>query len=475
MNDATPRRAVALVGRPNVGKSALFNRLLGRRLAIVHALWGVTRDRLSGEADWNGQRFEAIDTGGIGVMDQAAAADAIAAGARRQADLAIEEAGAVIQVADVQTGVHPLDVEVARLLRRRGRPVFLAVNKCDDPSRDDEAATFAELGFPWFPVSALQRRGLDELMDAVLSALPPPEPNPTSVQPIRVAVVGRPNAGKSSFINRLLGSDRVIVSEIPGTTRDSVAVPFSIGVGEQARHYVLVDTAGLRPSSKVRDSVEYFSVARVETAIREADVAVHVLDAVEGPTRQDRHIAGLLRDLAPGAVLLVNKWDRVEGTTPRAYEEALRRELPFLDYVPIVFGSARTGRNLRETVATIDRVAAQVSAKVSTGLLNRVLHRAVERIQPPAVLGRRLKLYYAAQTGTRPIRIRLFVNDPRVRTPAYEQYLIRELRAAFGLEGAPVRLEFRESERRPDRGTQAPESLPRSGHHTARQREGRRR
>lgn len=448
MSSAAPRRAVALVGRPNVGKSALFNRLLGRRVAIVHEQWGVTRDRLCGEAEWEGERFEVIDTGGIGVMDRAAAADEIAEGARRQVDVAIEEAAAVIQVADVRAGVHPLDVEVARLLRARGRPVFLAVNKCDDPAHDDDADAFAELGFPYYPVSALQGRGLDELMAAVLPALPPPTPNPTVAQPIRVAVVGRPNAGKSSFINRLLGSDRVIVSEIPGTTRDSVAVPFTIGAGEQARHYVLVDTAGVRPRAKVRDAVEHFSLSRVEQAIREADVAVHVIDATEGPTRQDRHIAGLLRDLAPGAVLLVNKWDLAGSVTPRAYTEALRRELPFLDYVPIVFASARTGRNVRESIATIDRVAAQVSAKLSTGLLNRVLHRAVERIQPPAVQGRRLKLYYATQTGARPLRIRLFVNDPRVRTPAYEQYLIRELRAAFGLEGAPVRLEFRASEGR---------------------------
>ena len=472
VNAENPRRAIALVGRPNVGKSALFNRLLGRRLAIVHEQWGVTRDRLCGEAEWDGQRFEVIDTGGIGVMDRAAASDEIAEGARRQVDLAIEEAGAVIQVADARAGVHPLDVEVARLLRRSGRSVFVAVNKCDDPSLDDEAAAFAELGFPWFAVSALQRRGLDELIGAAIGVLPSPEPNPTAVHPIRVAVVGRPNAGKSSFINRLLGSDRVIVSEIPGTTRDSVAVPFTIGAGAQARQYVLVDTAGMRPRAKVRDSVEHFSLARVEQAIREADVAVHVLDAAEGPTRQDRHIAGLLRDLAPGAVLLVNKWDLATATTPRAYAEALRRELPFLNYVPIVFASARTGRNVRETIEVIDRVAAQVSAKLSTGLLNRVLHRTVERIQPPAVQGRRLKLYYAAQTGTRPVRIRLFVNDPRVRTPAYEQYLTRELRAAFGLEGAPVRLEFRSSERRTSASARSPAAAG-GGARAARKREGR--
>ncbi len=443
MSSSTPRRSIALVGRPNVGKSALFNRLVGRRLAIVHEEWGVTRDRLCGEAEWEGDRFEVIDTGGIGVMDRAAAADEIAEGARRQVDLAIEESAAVIQVADVRAGLHPLDEEVARLLRARGRPVWLAANKADDPALDDAAAEFAALGFPVFPISALNGRGLSELLPAALAALPPPGPNPTESAPLRVAVVGRPNAGKSSFINRLLGDERVIVSEIPGTTRDSVAVPFAIGEGPQARRYVLVDTAGMRPRAKVRASVEHFSLARVEQAVREADVVAHVLDATAGPTRQDRHIAGMLRDFGPGAVLLVNKWDLMKGVSPREYAEALRRELPFLDYVPVVFVSARTGHNTAAAIAAVDRVGGQVSARLPTGALNRVLRRAIERIQPPAVQGRRLKLYYATQTGVKPVRVRLFVNDPRVRTPAYEQYLARELRGAFGLEGAPVRLEFR--------------------------------
>ncbi len=446
MNDVHPQkssRAVALVGRPSVGKSALFNRLLGRRLAIVHEEWGVTRDRLADEAEWENQRFTLIDTGGIGVMDRATSDDELAEGARRQVEAAIEEASVIILVTDVRAGLHPLDIEVARLLRQRGRIVRVAANKADDPEHDANAVEFTELGFPVFAVSALHGRGLSELMADVLEQLPPPADETTADHPLRIAVVGRPNVGKSSFINRLLGSERVIVSNQPGTTRDSVAVPFAIGEDTQARHYVWVDTAGMRPRSKVRESVEFFSLVRVENAIREADVVAHVLDAAEGPSRQDRHIAGLIREHGRGALLIVNKWDLAAGTTTeREYEDALRREMPFLDYAPVVFVSARTGRGMKRAIAAVDRVGAQVSVHLSTGLLNRVIHREVERIQPPAVQGRRLKVYYVVQTGVKPLRIRLFVNEPRARTPAYEAYLVRALRCAFGLEGAPVFLEF---------------------------------
>ena len=453
MTATTSRRVVALVGRPSVGKSALFNRLLQRRLAIVHETWGVTRDRLVDEVHWDDQRFMLIDTGGIGVMDNAALGDdLLAQGAREQVEAAMEEASVIVQVVDVRAGLHPLDIEVARLLRSRGRPVLLAANKADHPDHDMGAVDFTELGFPVYPISALQGRGLDALMGAVLERLPPPEEEPSHAAPLRIAVVGRPNVGKSSFINRLLGVNRVIVSDIPGTTRDSVAVPFRIGSGPEARAYVWVDTAGVRPKAKVKEPIEFFSLARVEQAIREADVVAHVLDATEGPGRQDRWMAGLIQRYGRGAVLVVNKWDLAKGVSMEDYEAALRRAMPFICHVPVVFISARTGRGIRAAIAAVDRVGAQVSAQCSTGLLNRVIHRAMKRVQPPAVQGKRLKVYYAVQVGARPLRFRLFVNDPERRTPAYEAYLVNALRNAFGLEGAPVFLEYERSGRS-DRNT----------------------
>ncbi len=441
MSLSPPGRVAALVGRPSVGKSALFNRLVGRRVAIVHEQPGVTRDRIASEAHWDDQRFELIDTGGIGVIDAADPSDAIAAGARRQVDLALHEAAVILMVVDVQAGVLPLDRVVARLLHRAGRPVLLAANKADNETLDLHAAEFAALGFPVFPVSALHARGFDALMGPVLAALPAPAP-PVEVQPLRVAVVGRPNAGKSSYVNRLLNTDRVIVSDVPGTTRDSVEVPFRIGEGPQARHYVLIDTAGVRPHGKVHDAVEHFSVIRVRETIGRADLAVLVIDAVQGPSKQDKRIADLLIERRKACVLLVTKWDLAEGVKVRAYREALYREMPFLAHVPVVFASSSTGRNVRDTVETIDHVAAQWSAALPTGVLNRVLHGAFEAQQPPRVRDRRLKLFYAAQVGTRPPRVRLFVNDPARVAPAYRAFLERRLREAFGLEGSPVILQF---------------------------------
>ncbi len=435
---------MALVGRPNVGKSALFNRLVGRRLAIVHAEAGITRDRLASEACWNEQAFTLIDTGGIGLMDRQAPADEITAGARRQVDLAIEEAAVVIFVADLAAGLHPLDEEVARLLRRRGRPVLLAANKADHPAHDAAAVDFARLGFSVFPVSALHDRGLAPLMEAVMPLLPPPAPEPTSTRPLVLAVVGRPNAGKSSYVNRLLQRDRVIVSTVPGTTRDNIEVPFVIGRGPQARHYLLIDTAGMRPSRKVDTAVEKFSLIRVEEAVRRADVVAVVLDAARGPSRQDKHIAARVQAEHKGCVLIVNKWDLAAGTgvTPRTYRDALHRELPFLDYAPLLFVSAATGAGVRASIDAVDRVGAAVSTTVTTGILNRALHDIFARQSPPAVKGRRFRFYYAVQTGVRPFRLRLFVNDPSLCAGSYEQYVIHRLREAFGLEGAPVRLRF---------------------------------
>ncbi|MCX6996153.1 MAG: ribosome biogenesis GTPase Der [Kiritimatiellaeota bacterium] len=438
-------RVVAIVGRPNVGKSALFNRLVGQRLAIVHEESGVTRDRLIREAVWDEQRFELIDTGGLDVPDATRADQEIHAGTRRQVEVAIEDAAVILWVVDLTAGILPLDEEVGRLLRRSGKPVLLAANKADTAPRDAAAAEFTALGYPCYPVSALHNRGLEPLLDEVLRRLPPGGP----AQPdsgLKVAVVGRPNVGKSSFINRLLGRERLIVSAVPGTTRDSIEIPFVIGQGPQARHYLLIDTAGLRRAGHVHEAVEKFSALRTDQSIERADVVVLMIEAEQGPTAYDKRIAAHIQEAKKGCVLMVNKWDLADGKVkPDDYEKALRRALAFLDYVPICLVSAHSGLNLRQGVAALDRVAASVATTLPTGLLNRVLQGATQRVQPPQVNGHRLKVYYGTQIGTRPVRIKLFVNDPHRLAPAYETYLIRCLRKAFGLEGAPVVLHLQSS------------------------------
>ncbi|MGD9872981.1 MAG: ribosome biogenesis GTPase Der [Kiritimatiellia bacterium] len=437
-----PQRVVAIVGRPNVGKSALFNRIVGRRVAIVHEESGVTRDRLMSEAVCGNEHFELIDTGGVGMMDGSMTGNTIEDGTRRQVDVAIEDAAAVIFVVDITAGVMPLDREVARLLHASGRPTFIAANKADHRELAERGNDFGELGFPVFPVSALHNRGVDELMQSVLPKLPPPTPR-SQIKPLRVAIVGRPNAGKSSYINRLLRNDRVIVSDVPGTTRDSIEIPFAVGSGPQSRHYVLVDTAGIRKTSKANTAVEKFSVIRAENSIKDADVVVIVIDATEGPKKLDKKIAALAIEESKGCILLVTKWDLAGEFTQRVYGEALRRNVPFLNFAPVVFASSKTGFNIRNTIETIDYVAAQIDTQMTTGLLNRVIQDAVTRVAPQVVGSRRLKIYYATQVGTRPIRIRLFVNSPDRVKENYKTYLLAALRKAFGLEGAPIVLQFR--------------------------------
>jgi GTP-binding protein len=428
---------VAIVGRPNVGKSALFNRLLGRRLAIVHEESGVTRDRIVAEAEWQNRRFELVDTGGLTDTARSASRDAIVAETRQQAETAISDATLVLLVVDAQTGVLPLDEEVARLLHRKGARVIVAANKCDLPDRDDDVAVFNRLGFPVFPVSASHNRGVDDLMAKVTALLPTVDRTAGSA-PLRIAVVGRPNVGKSSFINRLIRTPRMIVSNVPGTTRDSVDVPFMIGHGPAARRYVLTDTAGLRQIRKVDSSVERFSVFRAEKAIQNADVAVLILDAAQGPTSQDKAVADAVLREQKGCVIVVNKWDLMTEATEREYREALARALPFLTWVPVVFVSAVSGYNIRNALEAIDQVAAQIQCALPTGLLNRVIVDAWDRVQPPRLSGKRFNVYYATQVGTKPLRIALFVNDPQRLTNAYRDYLIHALRRRFGLEGAPV-------------------------------------
>ncbi|MDD5706899.1 MAG: ribosome biogenesis GTPase Der [Kiritimatiellae bacterium] len=462
----TRRRVVAIAGRPNVGKSAIFNRIAGRRVAIVHDESGVTRDRLVREVAWGEERFELIDTGGVQLLGGESAADTIGAGVRAQVQAALEDAAAVILAVDAQQGLHPMDAEVARMVRRSGCPCFVAVNKCDLPQHDGAASEFAALGFPLYAVSAQHNRGFDALMHAVTARLPA-APNETIEHPLKVAVVGRPNAGKSSYINRLLRAPRVIVSEVAGTTRDSIEVPFSIGAGPQARHYRLIDTAGMRHVHRIDSAVERFSLFRAERSVAEADVVVLVLDATVGPAVQDKHIAALIQRELKGCVMVVNKWDLAiaQGVTQTRYEPALRAAMPFMAHCPLVFVSAQSGYNIRASVAVIDEVAAQTRATLSTGLLNRVLADATARVQPPGAGSRRMKIYYAAQTGTAPLSLRLFVNDTALATSNYTDYLVRALRAHFGLAGAPIVIRYRQRVRPDEHATRhagpAPAGKPR--------------
>ncbi len=374
--------------------------------------------------------------------------DVIAAETRKQVEVAIADAAAILFVVDITAGLAPLDHEVARQLHAAGRLVLVLANKADTEELDGRTADFRSLGFPVFPVSALHNRGFEELMQEVVRHLPATEAEAEPVA-LKVAVVGRPNAGKSSYINRLLRSERVIVSPIPGTTRDSIEVPFTVGGGAAARHYRLIDTAGMRQRSKVDGAVEKFSLLRAERSIEEADVVVLALDGAEGPTMQDKKIAARIMEARKGCVVLVNKWDLLDHSTMREYYAAFQRALPFLTFVPLVFVSALTGLNIRKSIDVIDHVAAQITTEIPTSTLNKLLHDAFQRVQPPMVQGRRMKFYYATQTGTKPVRFRLFVNDTVKLTDAYHKYLVNILRQAHGFEGAPVVLDFKSSHAAP--------------------------
>jgi GTP-binding protein len=436
---------MAIVGRPNVGKSAIFNRIARKRIAIVHDEPGVTRDRVSSEVTWNQERFELIDTGGLGFIDRKATKDVIVEETARQVDVAIADAAVILFVVDITAGVTPLDREVAGRLHASGRAVFIAANKADTERLDRNAEEFASLGYPVLPVSALHDRGFDALLTAMVAKLPEGEEEEEARNPLRVVVVGRPNAGKSSYINRLLNNNRVIVSPIPGTTRDAIEIPFTVGKGPQARHYRLIDTAGMRQRRRIDTPIETYSLMRADKSIEEADVVLLVMDATEGPTAQDKKIAAKILEHHKGCILMISKWDLAEEVTQRAYEKALREVLPFLAFAPVIFSSSKSGFNIRRTIELIDHVGGQISSKLPTAMLNRVLHDAVKRVQPPMVAGKRMKFYYATQVGTRPVRLRMFVNEPERCTTAYRLFLSNQLRQACGLEGAPLVMEFRSS------------------------------
>ena len=460
---------IAIVGRPNVGKSALFNRIARRRIAIVHDQPGVTRDRVTAEAEWRGRAFSLVDTGGIGLIPGEKSEDIIATATVDQVNLAIEAADAIIFVVDMQSAILPLDEEVAQHLRQSGKPTLLAINKSDHAEAEQHAVEFAALGFEQtFPVSALHDRGIGALMQATLEHLPEGDstlnPQPST---LNLAIVGRPNVGKSSIINALTESDRVIVSDIPGTTRDAVDVPFTIETDGRQQPCLLIDTAGLRKKSRVKDSLEYFSVTRTADAIKRCDIAVLVIDAETGIVEQDKKIADLITKHHRACIVVINKWD----LTTEAVKEARKKEIDrrrkkdrarddrekrlttlgefgqwvqeqlfFLDYAPVIFTSALDGFQLDRLLEAIRYVADQWQQQVPTPLLNRALHDAVNIRQPPNKTGKRFKLYYATQIKQSPPTFTLFVNAPEVYTDNYDKYLTRHLRDAFGFEGCPLRL-----------------------------------
>ena len=431
---------VALVGRPNVGKSSLFNRLTEAPQAVVEAAAGTTRDRLYAEADWGGGRFLVVDTGGLAFDPN----DTLQEQTAKQAQVAIAEADAIIFIVDIVTGPTPLDMDVAALLRRTGKPIILAANKADSVGRSEGASEFYVLGMGEpYPVSAYHGMGTGDLLDAVLEALPAVEP-PTEEDDtrLRVAIVGRPNVGKSLLLNRLLGEERTVVSAIPGTTRDSID---SI-VHYEGTELILVDTAGIRKRAQVVPGVEHYSVLRSLRAIRRADVALLLTDATEPFTSQDTHIGGIIADETKGAVLLVNKWDLVakDPHVMRRFQPEAQRAFRFMPWMSTLFVSALTGQRVNRILDTILAAARERERRIPTGQLNELIGRATAAHAPPSVRGQRLKIYYAAQVGMRPPRFVFFVNDPSLMHYGYRRYLENSIRRVYAFHGTAIRLMARQ-------------------------------
>ncbi|MEK9861580.1 MAG: ribosome biogenesis GTPase Der [Verrucomicrobiota bacterium] len=467
-------QVIAIVGRPNVGKSALFNRIVRKRIAIVHDEPGVTRDRMLIEAEWQGRPFTLVDTGGIGLRQGEKSQDVITTAAMDQVSLALESASVLLFVVNVQEGILPLDQEVASRLHASGKTILLVANKADHAGYDSEAEPLNALGFERiFPVSAIHGRGIDSLMKAAMAALPasldPAEAETSDAQAdagLKLAIVGRPNVGKSSIINAFAQSERVIVSPIAGTTRDSVDVPIEIENEGQRHAYVLIDTAGIRKKRRVADSVEFFSVKRAEDSIERCDIAIHVMDAQCGVTVQDKKIAGKIVEAKKACILVINKWDLYEQSVSQARDEInssvnkqrsagkwllslsdfgqwVQEQLFFMDYAPVIFTSASSGFHLDRLLEAIRFVADQLKQKVPTSLLNRTLHDAVNQRQPISKQGSRLKFYYATQVKQTPPTFRMFLNRRDLFSDQYTKYLAGQMRKAFGYEGCPVIFEPR--------------------------------
>ena len=431
---------VAIVGRPNVGKSLLFNRLAGQRLSIVEDSPGVTRDRLYAECEWAGRRFDIVDTGGIEPNTD----DEILLFMREQANIAISAADVIVLVTEIATGVTAADVDVANMLLRSRKPVVLVVNKVDNPSRVDPTLyEFYSLGLgDPIPISAVHGHGTGDMLDACLQYFPPEDGQPEEDDRVKVAIIGKPNVGKSSLTNLIAGETRVIVSDVAGTTRDAVDMRIDNAFGK----YTFIDTAGIRRKSKVEDRIEKFSVMRAQLAIDRADVCLILLDARDGVTEQDTKIAGLAHAAGKASIIVVNKWDLVEketGTMEKMRREVLR-DLSFMRYAPVLFISAVTGQRVQRIFELINFVNDQSAMRITTGMLNDVLADAQARMQPPSDKGKRLKIYYMTQTGVKPPNFVVFCNRAELFHFSYQRYLENQIRAAFGLEGTPIRLVIRQ-------------------------------
>ena len=447
-----PKPIVALVGRPNVGKSTLFNRLVGERMAIVHDTPGTTRDRLFGEAEWNGRVFHVVDTGGIDPTHggktplSVGSADFINE-IRQQAKVAIDEADAILFVNDGETGVTASDLEVADILRRSQKkledgtfwpPIFVVANKTESKGRRDEIAQFYELGLGEpYAVSAVHGTGTGDLLDALVEAFPPQETEEED-DSIKIAIVGKPNAGKSSLLNRLVGEERAIVSPIPGTTRDATDTIIEFN----GLPVTLIDTAGIRRRGKIEPGVEQFSVLRAFKAIERADVALLMIDATTGITSQDAHIAGFILDEWKSAVVIVNKWDLVEkdAFTMEEYTRKIRADLNFMDYVPLLFISAKTGQRVDQVLPMALRVQEERLARLTTSKINEVIHKAQDAHPHPSHAGRQLKMFYGTQVRSDPPTFMIYVNDPKLMHFTYLRYLENQIREEYGFLGTPIRI-----------------------------------
>jgi len=426
---------VAIVGRPNVGKSTIFNRLIGERLAIVQDKPGVTRDRIYGTTEWNGVPFSVIDTGGIEIQGE----DMILKSIKAQAELAIDEADGIIFVVDAKAGMTPSDQEVAELLYRSNKPIILAVNKVDNLKREDDIYEFYSFGFgDVIGVSGSHGTGLGDLMDAVVLKLPVGTEEEYDEDVIKISLIGRPNVGKSSLVNAILGEERVIVSDIAGTTRDAIDTPFE----RDGHRYVLIDTAGIRKRGKVYEQTEKYSVMRAMKAIERSDVVLIVLNADEGIIEQDKHIAGYAHEAGKACIFVVNKWDLPEKNdkTLHQFERNIRDHFLFMSYAPIVFVSAKTKQRLTRILPMVEHVAEQHAMRIVTHILNDIISDAVATNAPPSDKGRRLRINYATQVSVKPPTFILFVNDPELMHFSYERYIENKLRAAFQFEGTPIRI-----------------------------------
>ncbi|MGN0591857.1 MAG: ribosome biogenesis GTPase Der [Ruminococcus sp.] len=434
---------VAVVGRPNVGKSTLFNKMIGKRLSIVEDTPGVTRDRIYAQCEWRNRPFMVVDTGGM----EPNTSDVILAQMRRQAELAIESADVIILVTDVRCGVTADDSDVAAMLQRSGKPVVLAVNKCDSIGEPPmELYEFYNLGLgDPFPISAAHGHGTGDMLDAVLDYLPSEEELAEEEDAIKVAIIGKPNVGKSSLVNRIVGEERVIVSDIAGTTRDATDTT----VENENGKFVFIDTAGIRKKSKVTEKIEHFSVLRAYMAVDRADVCLIVIDAEQGFTEQDSKVAGYAHEQGKASIVVVNKWDLIEkdNNTMNEYQTKLANDFSFMSYVPFLFISAKTGQRVHKLYEMIHMVYQQNQMRISTGRLNDVLAYATTRVQPPSDKGRRLKIYYITQPSTKPPTFVIFVNRADLFHFSYQRYIENQIRSTFGLTGTPVRFIVRERDR----------------------------